>query len=685
VTDRALIVFEPDKRVFAVDLQTGKIFTDLAVPPLMFGNPGNPYIFTAPGLVDNNTLYFISSANELHAVDLNPAAAANKKVLWKTPLQTKFQTLYASATHLYAGAPTGELLVVDRASGAVRSSKKISERPLNITYAGSDIVLGNTPGTLYGFEPGTGNKLWEAANVNPNAAYFKGLVFVQSSISQLGMLDATTGSVVQQYTGSPVVFWTTDDSLFLLESNGVKEYGIDRTAIRGITNKEAMTELANVLLSKGDLDEAGRFADRVGREGDPNYPPLRYVQAQLNLARGNVAGARKEFVAYTDLVGHQSKAAQEVIQSMKTRDGLVWESDVGVLAAPPVFADGRIITVGPGHLTLLDQATGRTLWRQSEEGLIDFVYSKDDSKRIFYTAREIKDPKTFHIYSIGIDGSGRKELLKNTLPADLAGFGAAYSRNRLFLKTFSLNSQSGTATITMFGVNAESGAILWNKKHDLLPAQMAQNRATGGLFFPKGDRFVYSLGSDFWVLNGQDGSVYVEQHESAPIATKLSFVDIKDFDPDVITYVAGANEIVTFKLSSKQAILRTKMTSQDPATAPCACVMSGTTFIERDGASIVAFDVDPALDNANRLKWRITPPPGQAYGRIQYLDDVLIVPRAPAGIASLTDATFLRLDFSTGKTLEEIQPLWLPIGATFVGNRFMGATLDGMVYALDPK
>jgi hypothetical protein len=336
-------------------------------------------------------------------------------------------------------------------------------------------------------------------------------------------------------------------------------------------------------------------------------------------------------------------------------------------------------------LAVLDEASGKTLWRQTVEGLGDFAYTRDASKRIFYATVDVKDPKTFRINAIGLDGTNRKELFRNTLSTDLRGLIFSYSRNRLFVETLSINGQSLTATVALTAINTDTGATMWDKKHEFKPEQAAQPGALRGLFFPKGDRLVYSLGGDLWILQGQDGSIYAEQHESGPIVAQRSSVDAGNTDPDVIYYAVAAKDVVTYKLSTKQVMLRSKLPSQDPTFSPCACVMKGTTSIERDGASIVAFDMDPARADADRVKWRLTPPPGQAYSPIQFIDNVLITALGPAGIANQRNLTFLNLDFETGKTLQEIDPLWPPIGQTFGGKRLIGATADGMVYALQSK
>lgn len=683
LTDRALIVFEPDRRVFALDLATGKMLLDVPSKPLML--PGaNPYIFSVPALVQDNVLYFVASGDVLTAVDLNPTAA---RVRWQKALQGNVRNFRVYGSQIYASAQTGEFFVVDKTSGSIKFSKKVADRSLSIVYAGDDTVLATTNATIQAFDPKTGNKQWEYANLSGNPGYFKGVVLVRPSIQQIALLDAATGGVVWQYAGSPVGVWVVDDSIFVLEANGVKEYALDRNAVQGITNKEAMTELASVLLSKGDLDEAARFADRVAREADPNYPPLRYVQAQLNKARGNAAGARRELLTYTDLVGRQSKAGQEIIAGLKRSDGLVWNAEVGgQFVVRPEIVDGKVLSGGETQVAALDAANGKTIWRQNVERLMDVLYV-DQSKRVFYVHGQNNDPTVTHIYTIGIDGNGRKELVPRTAPSNVNGVFLAQANNRLFAATLSVDRQSGRATLNVAAFNAESGVLLWEKNHVYAPAEMAQIGVAFGLFYPRGDFLVYSSGKTMWVIQASDGSIYDEHREDAAIAAKRISKDSTTEDPDITHFVSGTNDVVAYRFSSKQVIFRTPVAAQDPAFSTCACLMLGTTLFNMDGSSIVAFDLAPGLNAASRLKWRLAPAPGQQFSRLSIIGDSLGAVRASAGVAGTlaADATFLRVDPASGKILNEVEPLWAPITANADAKRFYAFTPDGMAYAMDMK
>jgi outer membrane protein assembly factor BamB/TolB-like protein len=685
ITDQALIVFEPDRRVFAVDLATGKIFVDLPVPPLMIGT-SNPYIFSVPALVQNNLLYFVSAANELYAVDLNGSTPVNRQIRWKTPLQVKVQNFRKQGSRIYAGAETGEFLIIDADTGSIQTAKKVTEHNLNIVYTGDNIVLGNTDSLLLAFDPKSGSKKWEYPNISAGPGYFKGVVLVRPSPLQIAVLDAVSGGVIWQYAGSPFGCWVKDDSVFVIETNGVKEYALDRSVSQGITNKEAMTELASVLLSKGDLDEAERLAGQVAREADPNYPALRLVQARLSQARGNALNERRELVTYADLVGRQSKAGQEVIADLKRNAGLIWQAEVGgqFLAVNPDVADGNILGAGANQIAALDAATGKGRWKQPAERLLDILYDPI-SKRVFYAHGQNNDPKTVHIYLVGIDGANRRELARVTGSTDVTNLSLAYANNRLFAATFSIDRNSGIRTLDISALNADSGARLWQKTHTYTTAEMAQIQVSFGLFFPRGNFLAYSSGKNFWILQGENGEVYSEGHESEPINGEKSGISPSTADPDLVFFKAGVKEVVGYRLSSKKEVLRTKLSGQDPQFSPCACSARGTTLFEIDGADIVAFDVAPGLTDANRTKWRLPSGPGQRFILVQSQEDSLMAVRMIAGAPTRVDATILQLDPATGKILKEFHPLWAPSAITIGSGHMYAFTPDGMAYAMDAK
>jgi TolB-like protein/outer membrane protein assembly factor BamB len=687
VTDQALIVFEPDRRVFAVDLASGKIFIDQPIAPLAIQPDNNPYAFSVPSFVQDNLLYFVSASNELCAVDLNRSTPASRQLKWKTPLQTRVLSIRKNAARIYAGSVMGEFLIVDAETGKLQISKKIvADQTLSIVSANDSVVVVNTPGLKLALNPKSGDKEWEYPNVSTNPTPpFKGVVLTRPSALQLTLRDEVTGNILWQNAGASFGVWIKDDSIFVLEPNGIKEYVLDRNASQGITNKEAITELAGVFLSKGDLDEAERLAGQVAREADPDYPALRLVQARLSQARGNALLARRELADYTDLVGRQSRAGQEAIADLKRNAGLNWQSEVGApfVWMNPDIAEGKILGAALRQIVALDAATGKLSWRQSPGPPIGSIVYDDMSKRFFWA--QWNDPKIIYLNSIGIDGANLKEVTHFTSSGEVTNLYLAYAKNRVFAASLSIDRNSGARILDIAAYDADSGTRVWQKTHPYTTGEIAQIRVQFGLFLLRGEFLVYSSGKKFWVVRAENGDVYYEGHENEPIEGEKSGNVSSIADPDLLFLKDGANEIVVYRLSSKREVLRTKLSGKDPRFSPCACSVRGTTLFEIDGSDIVAFDLTPGSANAGQAIWRLLSGPGQQFYMVQPRGDYLMAVRRIAGSANMVGATILQIDPASGTILKEFNSLWAPLSATIAADHMYAFTVDGMAYAMDSK
>ncbi len=677
VTDQALVVFEPERRVFAIELSTGKVIADIATPPLMNNN-----LATVPSLIDDNVLYFASNANELQAIDLNPVTPANRRLRWKTPLQVKIGSLLVHGTQVYASGENGDFLIIDKAAGSIRTSKKVVDTNLYLSDVDDEVVLANTNATVFAFDPKTGNKLWDHASVGGEVRHLKGVVLITPVIRQFAALDVVTGNILWQNTGNPVNTWVDGDSLFVLEQGGVKEYAFDRTAAQGITNKEAMTELASVLVSKGDVDEASRFADRVAKESDPNYPPLRYVQARIQQARGNANAALRELVIYTNLAGRQSKAGQDVVTELKQKNGLIWQAETGAGISSICCVDnGKIIGLGDSGVAAVDAANGKLLWRQRAERLLD-AFVDDTSKRVFYAYRDATDPKVVHVYVIGIDGVNRKEFIRLTTPYEAGLLNLAQAGNRLFVATAWRELQSGKITLRITAFTGDSGTRVWERIHEYGAQDANQIQVTLGLFYPRSNFLVYSQGRDMWVVQGEDGAVYAEDHENAPIRPKRISVQGTGVDPDTTFFAVGGTEVVAYRLSTKQVISRVKMPAQDARFATNAGAARGTTIFGLDGSSIIAVDVGAGVEESKRLQWRAIPKQGERYTGYSIPTALEKTSFIALRRDDAQNLTFVEIDINTGKVLREFQPLWAPNNVRVVNNSLYVFTPDGLAYSM---
>src|SRR5205085_10643451 len=99
--------------------------------------------------------------------------------------------------------------------------------------------------------------------------YVNGIVLTRTSSTQFAALDAATGVVLWQYSGTgknPPRLFVTLKSLFIADEDGVKEYESDKA--QRVPDEEVLAELANAFLSKGNREEAANFAGKL-REIDP--------------------------------------------------------------------------------------------------------------------------------------------------------------------------------------------------------------------------------------------------------------------------------------------------------------------------------------------------------------------------------------------------------------------------------
>jgi outer membrane protein assembly factor BamB/TolB-like protein len=695
VGDQTVVVFEPDHRLLAVDADSGKPLLDLPIKQAArmksFGLFGS--FVTVPAVINDNTVYFASDQNEIVAIDLTPATAAARRQRWKTPPQRPIRELAQSGGRIYATTDAGELLVVDAQSGAIAAAK-IGGQALDLDYSGDDIVIVSSPDAVYGLRPETGARQWE---YRPSArtkrpVYFKGTVIVETAgTSRIAAIDAETGGLLWQYSGSlandgmvgdlgasvPKVMFG-DDSVFIISPFGVREYALGRNAGSGISNKEALTELGAAYLEKGELDEAARFADVVAREFDPNYPPLRYLRSRIAQARGKPLDALAELLLYADLVGRQSKAGQEILADLKRTRGLAWTAEVGAALSWPLLADRKLVAGNDKQIMALDPANGRTSWRLTADRVLSRVYDAP-SRRLFYAATENRDRKTVLFYSVDVANGERKEIGRTVMAADVDSVVVACAGGRLFAIAYAVDVQPQEIHVRVNAFEGASGNRLWEKSADLSLVQAVGLQNVGALFYPKGDSIVYSIGRDVLVVRGDDGTVRAQFTEDAEIIGRWRQTDDGRIDPDIVYFGTASTAVVGYRMSSKQAVVRTGI----PEAAPSFSL--GDASLLRDGVmygsergSAFAFDVRPETPDASRLKWRTKIDRDGRFFNARFVGDDLMA-------LKVIDRLLVRLDPTTGKMLGEYPQLWLTGSVVEDGDRQYGFTSDGLAFALQLK
>jgi outer membrane protein assembly factor BamB/TolB-like protein len=514
VTDGQVIVFEQDRRVSILDLDSGKVLQQISVSPYFdsLNVRGMGRVRLAAAAVQAGTLYFLSKTKELYAAGLTSGPPPR----WHTPLNRKIETLRVNGGRIYAaGADTGELLILDEQTGAVNATVNMPAKKVMIEYAGSDAVVVSADKTIYGLDPLTGVTRWEyAADLEAkDVRYFKGIVITKTAATQLSALDAETGVLLWQHTGKrPPSIFLSETSFFIIDETGVKEYAIDVASARP-TNLEILTHLAGALISTHDLRQAATAMDK-GFQIDSHYAPLHAARARLETARGDAAAAAMDLAAVASLAVANSQTAAEAVEELKKRHSLLWYEALGTdVIGKPELIDGKLISAGRYmggrreiHAAHADD--GKTIWRQPLDRFGDIVLDRA-SGRAWYVTSAPDDAATVILYSLALDDGLRHELFRWPAASGVDRAAIAYARDRIFILTVSPDLAAGTHTIAIHGFTA-TGKLLWTNKHRV-PASPI------GLFGPRGELLEYAIGKELWTVLPADGSVVSQQSENTVI------------------------------------------------------------------------------------------------------------------------------------------------------------------------
>jgi serine/threonine protein kinase len=130
VADRGLIVFEPESRLFIIDPETGKMRMDVPVQlvaetKLLSNNLGTTVVTTA--VLDGNSLYVLSKALDLYAIDVDAG-----RLQWRIPIRKAVSSLRAQGGHVYAGTDTGDVIIMDAATGTIAGVTSLDSRPVHV-------------------------------------------------------------------------------------------------------------------------------------------------------------------------------------------------------------------------------------------------------------------------------------------------------------------------------------------------------------------------------------------------------------------------------------------------------------------------------------------------------------------------------------------------------------------------
>jgi outer membrane protein assembly factor BamB len=579
---------------------------------------------------------------ELYAVSLDG------NIRWHTPIQRKISSLYVdhSGGRIYAGTQTGELLILDEATGILASSIKLAAKHLMIHHADGEAIVISSEKSLYGLQPWAAGKRWEfpiAPAPNP-VTYFKGIVAARTSDTQVSALDVHTGAVVWQVAGkhAPAVF-TTKDSFYVIAEDGIKEYAVEAKA--GVAAGEVWTELASALLSKGDIQEAENVADKVAREIDPDSVALHAVRARLYKANGNTPAAAAELGTFIRLVGPSSLAGQEALAQLKQDHGVMWYEPLEMRPiGDPVPAAGRLISIGrsggaESQIIALTPDSGKQMWRVAATRFSDIV-TDGSAERAWQVAGDGNDPAAVVLYALSLGTGERKEIARWTRPRPVTVAAIAYEHERIFIATVSPDLQRSRVAIAIDCFNS-AGTRLWSKA-DEFAADLPEMQLPLGVFAPHGVYFAYSVGPDLWTLNVADGTVVHHHHEDSAIAPRL-FRNAPP-DADLIYYLTAKKEIAGYHPARGVVAFRVPIPDLNFNFFVREGVLYGT-----DTNSVFAFDLNQA-----RMKWRLD------IGRVSPL--LKLFDEGPALGVVREDGRLLRIDQATGAVVTDRALPWTPSG-----------------------
>jgi TolB-like protein/outer membrane protein assembly factor BamB len=337
INGKHLIIFEPERRILTVDVETGKVVQD--IPLLQFADNAPLNFVTSislvGALVENDILYVLSKDLQLCAINLR--AYGPDAILWKTPLPSRFWSIAVHGNKVYLTTENNQLVVLDARGKIVRQSE-IPAMAM-VRYVTDDYIVMSTslPTELFALSATTDQKLWEYPRVDLELPRNDNVIVSYSSASQLNAVDTSTGEVLWKHVGVPIPWvYVSDNRVFVLDRDGVNEYSTGKRE-ESISDRQVFTALARLYLEKGDLDQATALAAKA-EELDPDYPALVLVRARIDQAQRKMELAGVELARYANLVGVNSAEGQQALREMSRNYRLQWQAeiDMNVVGTPAV-------------------------------------------------------------------------------------------------------------------------------------------------------------------------------------------------------------------------------------------------------------------------------------------------------------------------------------------------------------
>jgi hypothetical protein len=204
------------------------------------------------------------------------------------------------------------------------------------------------------------------------------------------------------------------------------------------------------------------------------------------------------------------------------------------------------------------------------------------------------------LYSVDVASGSRRTIARVTANAVIVGADLAYANGRLFVMT-GLGRPSLAGQLLVSAINVATGRMLWEKTHDL-----AEHREGPRFFVPYGDLISYAIGGQLWILRGDDGALYAEHREGAPIRAVHNRADSAIADPDLVYFYDASNALVGYSLSEKRVVRRISQALRPAPPVPTGAehVVGGALLAQRP-ASIARVNTARTPDDSLPVSWEI--------------------------------------------------------------------------------
>lgn len=672
-----VVVFAPSG-VRAFELDTGH---SIALPALeagslrqdvgLLGNMSLPL-----GVIRRGVLYFWTKDRTLAAVDLSPAARTEARLLWQVPMESQPSAFQWDGEGLYVGTQPGEVLLFDARTGSQRGAITLPEKEVALAETGKGVVVATTASAVYALDSATGRKKWEYPDkfTNKEARYFKGAVIFRTSMRDVVCLDAETGSMLWQHSGGRMPgIHVLGETLFISDDDGVKEYSTERLPVAGIADKEVYTELARTALLRGEPKEAQVHAQKVLSDIDANYAPAHLVLGRAFQEQRDGTGAAREFAAFLNLEGPESRLAHEVIADLRKNHGLLWYSDAEAPLSAAYELAGKLINhqgvSGEAvKIYAFDRASGRAVWKHAGER---FLKSAPDfeHKRVLYVTGRRENPQTLDLFAVNADTGERRKITTLTLPQQANAADIAYTDGVVVVNGVRLDFQGQKVGLQIRAVNAESGKTIWEKAFE----QSLTNPP--GLFFGRGQRFIFSTDKDLWIFKPTDGSVLVHEKEAGAIVGS-PFAWQQEVPSDTLYYATTDQKMAAFDLAQRRILWHSKIGGLSSQTVISTSGIRNGVLYDWDQNFVFAVRLAETADKSADLPllWKLDAGSGKTFRQMDLAGGRVFALRS--------DNTLLELDPATGKVLSERPLLWEAFTTHVAQDAVYVFSSTGRAYAL---